>query len=410
MKACLHTTIMGFLIVLVAALTPGSSFAAINGFQFNGIEGVGDGCGLDARIGKTIGATDHVINLDDCSRYKGCTVRISWSLASQPAADAVYVVKVSKPGGACSDNDLTTLGDTCLSTFAVDETSITSYANMSFTVLFDELTGGVCTAGTDLSTKVYIVIKELGAVANETIPFRVDLKVPAAPELDEAVEGDSNLRVDWKDPGNEGETGLKYHVYWAKERFDNGTKDVIAKRESAVTGRSYQIRGLENGVEYWFGVTAVDANANEGALSAVSSAMPVEVLDFFEAYRAGPEAGREDGGFCFIATAAFGSYAAPDVWLLRRFRDEVLLTTGPGRAFVRLYYAVSPPLAQRIATSEVARAGVRAALQPVVGVARAILATSGAWGVRALLGLGILWFLAVAVTAAVVIHGSRRRS
>ena len=38
---------------------------------------------------------------------------------------------------------------------------------MSFNVLFDELTGGNCAAGTDLSTKVVIVIKELGAIAAE---------------------------------------------------------------------------------------------------------------------------------------------------------------------------------------------------------------------------------------------------
>ena len=410
MKACQHISVFGVLAVLGALLVPGSSLGAINGFQFNGIEGIGDGCALDARIGKTIGATDHVINLDDCDRYKGCQVKISWSLASQPAADAVYVVKTSKPGGTCSDTDLTTLGDSCLSTLTVDETEIATYANMSFTVLYDDLTGGNCALGTDQSTKVYIIIKELGAVAAETIPFRVDLKVPASPELGEVTEGDANLTVSWTDPGNEGETGLKYHVYWANESFDNATKSTIAKRESAVTGRSYQVKGLENNVEYWYGVTAVDTNDNEGPLSAVSSAMPIEVLDFFEAYKAGPEVGREEGGFCFVATAAFGSYMAPDVWTLRRFRDEVLMTTPPGRAFVRLYYAISPPLAARIAGSEVARAGTRAALQPVIAIARAALAVPGPWAGRLLAGLGIAWAVAVAVTATVVVRGSRRRS
>ena len=53
----------------------------------------------------------------------------------------------------------------------------------------------------------------------------------------------------------------------------------------------------------------------------------------------------EFGGFCFLATAAWGSYQEPHVQVLRRFRDEVLLTNGPGRAFVSAYYATSPPLA-----------------------------------------------------------------
>ena len=336
--------------------------------------------------------------------------RSTWSLATQPAADAVYVVKVSNPGGTCSDTDLTTLGDSCMPTLAVEETDLTTYTNMSFSIPYEYLTGGNCGAGTQHATKVYIIVKELGAVAAETISFLVDLKAPAAPELGETTEGDSSLTIAWTDPANEGETDIKYHVYWAKESFSDGNKSAIAKRESAVTGRSYQVKGLDNEVEYWFGVTAVDENDNEGPLSAVSSAMPIEVLDFFEAYKAGPEVGREDGGFCFIATAAFGSYMAPDVWMLRRFRDEALMTTAPGRAFVRFYYAVSPPVAARIAASESARAVVRAGLKPVIAVARAVLAAPAGWAGRVLVGLAGLWVLTLSVTAIVVVRGSRRRS
>ncbi len=410
MKACTHIVTLGFLLALVTLTVPASSFAAINGFQFNGIEGAGTDCALDARIGKSIGAATHVINIEDCAKYASCSVKIMWSLSTQPAADAVYVVKISKPGGTCSDSDLTTLGDSCMPTLAMEETEISTYTNMSFTIPYEYLTGGNCNAGTEHATKAYIVVKELGAVASQTVSFTVDLKAPAAPELGETTEGDSSLTVSWTDSANGGDTDLKYHVYWAKESFSDGNKSAIAKRESAVTGRSYQVKGLDNEVEYWFGVTAVDLNDNEGPLSAVSSAMPIEVLDFFEAYRAGPEVGREDGGFCFIATAAFGSYMAPDVWMLRRFRDEALMTTAPGRAFVRLYYAVSPPLAEGIAASEWARAVVRVGLKPLVGLARFTLAAPVGWAGRVLIGLGVLWALAVVVTATVVVRGSRRRS
>ena len=51
---------------------------------------------------------------------------------------------------------------------------------------------------------------------------------------------------------------------------------------------------------------------------------------------------------CYIATAVYGSYDAPEVRVLRRFRDEVLSKSVPGRAFIRSYYAVSPPVARRL--------------------------------------------------------------
>lgn len=47
---------------------------------------------------------------------------------------------------------------------------------------------------------------------------------------------------------------------------------------------------------------------------------------------------------CYIATAVYGSYECPEVWTLRRFRDNKLATTCYGRAFIKVYYAISPSL------------------------------------------------------------------
>lgn len=47
---------------------------------------------------------------------------------------------------------------------------------------------------------------------------------------------------------------------------------------------------------------------------------------------------------CYIATAVYGSYDCPQVWTLRRFRDNILATTWYGKLFIRMYYAISPSL------------------------------------------------------------------
>lgn len=74
----------------------------------------------------------------------------------------------------------------------------------------------------------------------------------------------------------------------------------------------------------------------------------------------------ETGGGCFIATAAYGSYLEPHVKVLRDFRDNYLLTNPIGRAFVALYYKVSPPIAVYISKHEVLRTVTRWLLTPVI--------------------------------------------
>ena len=45
---------------------------------------------------------------------------------------------------------------------------------------------------------------------------------------------------------------------------------------------------------------------------------------------------------CYIATAVYGSYDCPEVWTLRRYRDNKLAKTWYGRMFIHVYYMVSP--------------------------------------------------------------------
>lgn len=99
-------------------------------------------------------------------------------------------------------------------------------------------------------------------------------------------------------------------------------------------------------------------------------------------------------GFCFVATAAYGSYQEPHVQVLRQFRDRYLTTNAVGRRATELYYRVSPPLARFVAARPWARGATRVMLLPAYAVA---------WlGVR-----GLLWTVPLALLAVLV--GVRRR-
>ncbi|HEY0100223.1 MAG TPA: CFI-box-CTERM domain-containing protein [Pyrinomonadaceae bacterium] len=78
-------------------------------------------------------------------------------------------------------------------------------------------------------------------------------------------------------------------------------------------------------------------------------------------------------GGCFVATAAFGDYNAPEVVYLSAFRDESLSRSVLGRGFIRAYYAVSPRFASVIEKSSFLRLAVRKLfLQPIIFLLRLI--------------------------------------
>jgi hypothetical protein len=76
------------------------------------------------------------------------------------------------------------------------------------------------------------------------------------------------------------------------------------------------------------------------------------------------------GSGCFIATAAFGTEMEPEVMLLRKFRDENLLTTNIGKKFVDIYYTFSPRVADFIRDKDKLRAVVRTSLKPVILISK----------------------------------------
>jgi len=69
---------------------------------------------------------------------------------------------------------------------------------------------------------------------------------------------------------------------------------------------------------------------------------------------------------CFVATAAYGTPMAPQIDVLREFRDQYLLTNPVGKALVEFYYKVSPPMAEFITEHPALKPIVRVGLVPAV--------------------------------------------
>ena len=79
---------------------------------------------------------------------------------------------------------------------------------------------------------------------------------------------------------------------------------------------------------------------------------------------------QKEGGGCLIATAAFGSEMAPQVQFLREIRDNTVMNTQSGTAFMtgfnQFYYSFSPYVADYERENPVFKEAVKVTLTPML--------------------------------------------
>ena len=223
---------------------------------------------------------------------------------------------------------------------------------------------------------------------------------PAAPVLSPLVSQNQALQLAWSPvPGATG-----YRIFHSVEgtpfpatfdSVDSGTASFD------VSAPSFLLSGLTNGTKYQVAVQAVaqsrifadvtavingslapsQGSANESSFTAGTSqgVGPVVVGPLSDVKADSPETVvpfpnlKNEG--CFIATAAYGFYSAPQVQVLRDFRDRYLLTNAPGRGFVAWYYRYGPIGAHFINVHPWLKPPVRLALLPLVIAAFLLLHT-----------------------------------
>ena len=130
--------------------------------------------------------------------------------------------------------------------------------------------------------------------------------------------------------------------------------------------RSLRVLVSERGDGRWFHIEKLPFTVQDDGLMLIQL-HHLTTVGVQEAATAASESGGGGGG-CFIATAAYGSYFEKHVKMLRQLRDEILLKSDIGRAFVAAYYKTSPPIADFIAEHDSLRTMVRWGLAPVVGL------------------------------------------
>lgn len=178
--------------------------------------------------------------------------------------------------------------------------------------------------------------------------------------------------------------------------YDNKAAYRVSETSKVATGKG-DVTGLRNGQAYLFGLVALDTYGNPSVISNTACQEPAKPTGFSDVYG---EAGGKGGEFCFIATAAFGSYDHPTVRTLRTFRDEFLYPMPGGVVLIAAYYKLGPRAAVLVEGDSLLGPIVRGALTLFAGHA-APLSVLGPVGT---LLLGMLSILGAAVIA------RRRRS
>ena len=122
--------------------------------------------------------------------------------------------------------------------------------------------------------------------------------------------------------------------YQCRKLKDVGPCEDASYGHIKINGKTYSVRSSSYGAKGLFGGT------------------PFEREHFQRQYELEEKNKKKSQRGCYVATCVYGSYDCPQVWTLRRFRDNTLAKTWYGRAFIRLYYTVSPKIVKWFGSTE----------------------------------------------------------
>lgn len=211
------------------------------------------------------------------------------------------------------------------------------------------------TDDSDTSSSTTTTIPE---IVEQTITITFDNEAPGAPESAQTEGGDKRIVFRVSPPvlsDDSHEEVSVYHVALTGLFDNNGTEvEKTLEYSDTVSSVSYDqtweftIKGKDgyelinndnNDPKYVYKavITCEDLAGNRDTDNSLDiETFAVTTYGFWSNYE--KSGGKDDGGFCFVATAGFGSYFHPNVKILRNFRDVILSRFDFGQKFIKFYY------------------------------------------------------------------------
>jgi len=154
--------------------------------------------------------------------------------------------------------------------------------------------------------------------------------------------------------------------------------DIVAIEIKSPSGEIILVRTVELGLDGSYSLKFRIPLSGESGSYGISTNVSVEELsettiqnEFNTQPSQNIQSTSGDGGGCLIATATFGSELAPQVQQLRELRDNSLLQTESGTAFMNsfndFYYSFSPIIADYERENPVFKEAVKIAITPMIG-------------------------------------------
>ena len=171
--------------------------------------------------------------------------------------------------------------------------------------------------------------------------------------------------------------GRLYALYWPFKfpRYKSHKKEAIYCYEKAFELTSYDEK--KGSCKYYLALLYRAYKEKQLELKNLEEAVSLLTIDDpigMEAAKELEKLKTKKKGMCFIATAVYGSSSAKEVVVLQSFRDDILVKSMMGRAFITGYYRFSPFYAHLISQSESLKKVMRTiVVAPLVRLAKLLL-------------------------------------